>query len=148
MLTGLSPAQAETFTGRVVGVVDGDTITVLDTDHTQHKVRLTGIDAPERKQAFGTKAKQHLASLVSGRTVTVEWFKRDRYQRILGKVMRDGQDVNLEQIRAGFAWHGYQRDQLPADRPVYAEAAEASRLNGFGLWTDTRPIPPWDYRRK
>ena len=147
--TGLSPpAQAETFTGRVVGVTDGDTITVLDGGYTQHKVRLTGIDAPERKQAFGNKAKQYLASLIFGKTVTVEWFRRDRYKRILGKVTMDSQDINLEQIRAGFAWHGYPRGQLPADRPVYAKAEETSRLNGLGLWTDSLPVPPWDFRRK
>lgn len=107
---GLSLAHAEIFTGRVVGVTDGDTITILDADNTQHKVRLTGIDAPERRQAFGNMAKQHLASLIFGKTVTVEWFKHDRYKRILGKVLVDGRDANLEQIRAGFAWHGYQRD--------------------------------------
>lgn len=131
-----------------MGVTDGDTITVLDADHTQHKVRLTGIDAPERKQAFGNKAKQHLASMVFGKTVTVQWFRRDRYKRILGKVMMEDQDINLEQIRAGFAWHGYQRYQLPADRPVYAETLEISRMNGLGLWADSLPVPPWDYRRK
>lgn len=97
---GLSLAQAEIFTGRVVGVTDGDTITILDADNTQYKVRLTGIDAPERKQAFGNMAKQHLASLIFGKTVTVEWFKHDRYKRILGKVLVDGRDANLEQIRA------------------------------------------------
>ena len=100
-----SPAQAETLSGQVVKIADGDTLTVLDASKQQHRIRLTGIDAPERKQAFGTVSRQHLANLVFGRAVMVEWYKRDRYQRILGKVLVDGQDANLEQIRAGLAWH-------------------------------------------
>ena len=89
-------------------------------------------------------------SLVFGKAVTVEWYKRDRYQRILGKVLVDGQDANLEQIRAGLAWHykQYGKDQQPVDRRLYAEAEEAARLKGVGLWRDPAPIPPWDFRRK
>lgn len=81
----ISLAQAEILTGQVVKIADGDTLTVLDVSKQQHRVRLAGIDAPERKQAFGTASRQHLADLVFGRVVTVEWYKRDRYQRILGK---------------------------------------------------------------
>ncbi|SHM15848.1 Endonuclease YncB, thermonuclease family [Nitrosospira sp. Nsp11] len=145
-----SPAQAETLTGQVVKIADGDTLTVLDASKQQHRIRLTGIDAPERKQAFGTVSRQHLAGLVFGRTVMVEWHKRDRYQRILGKVLMDGQDANLEQIRAGLAWHykQYGKDQQPVDRVVYAEAEDAARLEGVGLWRDPAPIPPWNFRRK
>lgn len=143
-------AQAEILTGQVVKIADGDTLTVLDTSKQQHRIRLTGIDAPERKQAFGTVSRQHLANLVFGRAVTVEWRKRDRYQRILGKVLVDGQDANLEQIRAGLAWHykQYGKDQQPVDRRLYAEAQEAASINGVGLWRDPVPIPPWDFRRK
>ncbi|BCT69544.1 thermonuclease family protein [Nitrosospira sp. NRS527] len=145
-----SPAQAETLTGEVVKIADGDTLTVLDASKQQHRIRLTGIDAPEKKQAFGTVSKQHLANLVFGRAVMVEWHKRDRYQRILGKVLVDGQDANLEQIRAGLAWHykQYGKDQQPVDRRLYAEAEEAARLKGVGLWCDPAPLPPWDFRRK
>jgi endonuclease YncB( thermonuclease family) len=100
-----SLAQAETLNGRVVKIADGDTVTILDESNRQHKVRLVGIDAPERKQPFGTVSRQHLAGLVFGKTVAMRWQKRDRYQRILGKVLVDGQDVNLEQIKAGLAWH-------------------------------------------
>lgn len=145
-----SMANAETFSGQVVGVSDGDTLTVLDTFRQQHKIRLIGIDAPESKQAFGTASKQHLSRLVFGKNVTVEWFKRDRYKRILGRVLLDGHDVNLEQIRAGYAWHftRYQADQMPMDRQFYAKAQEAGRTAGVGLWRDPAPIPPWDFRRK
>ena len=111
-------AQADTLTGRVVRVTDGDTIVILDSANTQHKIRLTGIDAPERKQAFGTKSKEHLSDLVAGKFVFVEYAKRDRYQRILGKVLLSDQDMNLEQIKAGLAWHykKYQKEQPPPER--------------------------------
>jgi endonuclease YncB( thermonuclease family) len=102
LLTFLS-VHAETLTGRVVRVTDGDTIVILDADKVQHKIRLTGIDAPERGQAFGTKSKEHLSDLVAGKSVVVDYSKYDRYQRILGKVLVNGEDVNLEQIEAGLA---------------------------------------------
>ncbi|MEO8787154.1 MAG: thermonuclease family protein, partial [Chitinophagaceae bacterium] len=146
----ISLAQAETLTGQVVKIADGDTLTVLDASKQQHKIRLAGIDAPEKSQAFGTVAKQNLAALVFGRMVTVEWSKRDRFHRILGKVLLNGEDINLEQIRAGLAWHysRYAKDQLPADRELYALAEAAARSLGAGLWHDAAPVPPWDFRRK
>jgi endonuclease YncB( thermonuclease family) len=79
-------------------------ITILDPDHYQHKIRLSGIDAPEKRQAFGTRSKENLSRLVFGQNVAVEWHKRDRYERIVGKVLLNGQDVNLEQIKAGLAF--------------------------------------------
>jgi endonuclease YncB( thermonuclease family) len=115
-MTGLRPAalivllsissslHATTLTGRVVRITDGDTIVVLDADKVQHKIRLQGIDAPERGQAFGTKSKEHLSGLVAGRNVEVDYNKYDRYQRILAKVFVNGEDVNLEQVEAGMAW--------------------------------------------
>jgi len=111
------PAWAD-FTGEVVGVADGDTITVLDATKVQHKVRLTGIDAPEKKQPFGNRSKQSLSDMVFNKTVTVETDKRDRYGRELGKVLAGGQDANLEQVRAGMAWHykAYERTQSATDR--------------------------------
>ncbi|SEA65085.1 thermonuclease family protein [Nitrosospira multiformis] len=126
-------AQAEILRGRVVKIADGDTLTVLDGSNRQHKVRLMGIDAPERKQPFGTVSRQNLAHLVFGKTVAVEWHKQDRYQRVLGKVLLDGQDVNLEQIKAGLAWHykQYDKDQQLADKRLYAEAQKAARAFFF-----------------
>lgn len=90
--------------GVVVGVADGDTITVLDDERQQHKIRLAGIDAPEKKQSFGQKSKASLSSMVFGKSVTVEWTKRDRYRRIIGLVLVDGVDSNLKQVKAGMAW--------------------------------------------
>ena len=143
-------AHAETLTGEVVKIADGDTLTILDASRQQHKIRLSGIDAPERKQAFGTVSRQHLASLAFGKAVTVDRYKRDRYQGIIGMVLVDGRDVNLEQLRAGLAWHykHYEREQPPDERSLYAEAEEAASLSRIGLWRDPSPIPPWDFRRK
>ena len=141
--------QADTLTGRVVLVTDGDTIVVLDSANIQHKIRLTGIDAPERKQAFGSKSKEHLSDSVAGKFVIVGYSKRDRYQRILGKVLLSDQDINLEQVRAGLAWHykKYQNEQTPSDRELYSEAEIEARDAGRGLWYDFIPVPPWEYRK-
>ncbi len=141
-------AKAETLTGRVVRVTDGDTIVVLDASNEQHKIRLQGIDAPERHQAYGTNSKEHLSDLVAGRTVEVDYSKYDRYGRILGKVLLNGEDVNLEQVEAGLAWHykKYQGEQTPADRVKYSDAEREARRQKLGLWHDPNPMPPWEYR--
>jgi endonuclease YncB( thermonuclease family) len=135
--------QANTLTGRVERVTDGYTIVILDSANAQHKIRLQGIDAPERGQAFGTKSKDHLSDSVAGKFVVVEYDKRDRYERILGKVLLSNQDVNLEQIKAGFAWHykKYQDDQSTVDREKYSDAEQDARLGKRGLWRDPEPMP-------
>jgi len=135
------------FTGKVVKIADGDTITVLDHYKVQHRIRLTGIDAPERKQAFGSRSRQSLAKLVFSKTVTVKTNKRDRYGRVLGKVLINGIDVNKEQVRRGMAWHGYIRDQTSADRITYADIEKNARKERRGLWVDPNPLPPWKWRR-
>ena len=99
-------AQAETLLGKVIHVQDGDSITVLDDTRTQHKIRLTGIDAPERRQAFGSVSKESLAEQVAGQSVAVEWDKVDRYGRKVGKVLLGGLDSNLVQVKRGLAWPG------------------------------------------
>ena len=91
-------AQPQTITGKVVAISDGDTLTVLDANNRQHKIRLDGIDAPESSQDFGSRAKQSLSDLVFGKTVTVTSAKRDRYGRIVGQVLCDGKSANIEQF--------------------------------------------------
>lgn len=142
-------AHAGTLLGKVIRVADGDTITVLDGSKTQHKIRLSGIDAPEKGQAFGQVSKQSLIEQVAEQDVTVEWSKSDKYGRKVGKVLLDGQDINLEQIRCGLAWHykQYEREQSPADRQTYAAAEDAARSAQVGLWRDAAPVPPWEFRR-
>ena len=143
------PAQAETLSGRVIHIADGDTITVLDASNQQHKIRLAGIDAPEKKQAYGRVSGKRLADLVAGKAVSVEWSKHDKYQRIVGKVLQNGQDACLEQIKAGLAWHykKYENEQTPPDRSRYAAAEDEARTARRGLWKDANPVPPWEWRK-
>ena len=128
-------SHAATITGTVVSVADGDTVTVLDATKTQHKIRLTGIDAPEKAQPFGRRSKSSLSDMVYLKQVTVETDKKDRYGRNLGKVLIDGKDANLMQIERGFAWHykAYERDQSSVDRKAYADAENAARASRTGL---------------
>lgn len=142
-------AIAATLAGRVVGLSDGDTVTVLDERDVQHKIRLTGIDAPEKRQDYGNKSRQHLAALVFDKHVSVEWDKKDRYGRFLGKVVVDGRDANLAMVSAGLAWHykRYEKEQSVSDRQVYAEAELRARAERRGLWQLPNPVPPWDFRR-
>lgn len=149
-LIGAAPAHSDTLSGKVVRILDGDTVEVLDAQKQTHRVRLAGIDAPESKQPFGTKAKQKLSGLVGGETVSVGWRKRDRYGRIVGKLMLDGADVNLALVQAGFAWwyREYQREQSLGDRRLYEAAEAQARAQRVGLWTDPKPIAPWDWRHQ
>lgn len=142
-------AHSTTITGQVVGVTDDDTVTVIDAFNTQHKIRLSGIDAPEKKQPYGARSKQSLSDLVFEKQVTIESDKKDRYGRDIGKILlATGQDVNLEQITRGFAWHykEYQREQSANDRKLYDFAEQEARNGRRGLWADAEPLPPWEYR--
>jgi endonuclease YncB( thermonuclease family) len=142
--------NAATLQGKVVSVADGDTLTVLDDNRTQHKIRLQGIDAPEKAQAFGQKSKQSLNQLVHSKMVTVEFEKKDKYGRTVGKVLLNGTDVCLEQIKLGMAWHykQYQSEQSKEDRDTYAQAELTARTQAVGLWKDKSPAPPWEFRRQ
>ncbi len=143
------PAFADTLTGKVVKITDGDTLYVLDANYKDHKIRLAGIDAPERRQAYGLASRKHLLSIVAGKQVRVEYQKRDRYGRIVGKVLLDGIDVCLEQVKVGFAWHykKYQHEQIAEDRELYADAENKARNDRLGLWRENNPNPPWEFRR-
>ena len=145
IVCGLTCVQAETITGRVVGVADGDTITVLDADNVQHKIRLAGIDAPEKEQAFGNRSKESLSDLAFNRQGSVDTTKKDRYGRNVGKVLIDGKDLNLVQIERGMAWwyRQYQREQSPVDRKLYEAAEDAAKADKRGLWRDAEPLAAW-----
>jgi endonuclease YncB( thermonuclease family) len=142
--------SAAELRGRVVGVADGDTITVLDAGHEQVKVRLNGIDAPESGQAFGQVSKANLSRLVFGQDVVVQWTKSDRYGRRLGTVMVGALNANLEQLRAGLAWYyrAYASDVPAALRLSYDAAESEAKAAKRGLWHDMAPIAPWDYRSR
>ena len=141
--------EAGTLEGRVVGVADGDTITVLDADHVPHKIRLSGIDVPETAQAFGNRSKESLSDLVFAKAVTVETKKKDRNGRDVGKVLVNGVDANLEQVQRGFAWHykAYEREQSANDRKLYDLAESEAKAVKRGLWRDAEPLPPWEFRK-
>lgn len=145
----MQTASAETLTGRIVGVSDGDTVTLLDPDKQQHKIRLLGIDAPEKRQPFGTVSRQHLAGLVFSRDVVANCGKRDRYRRALCTIKVDGVDANLAQVKAGLAWHykQYQKQQRPEERARYTAAEDRARREKVGLWSDREPQAPWEFRK-
>lgn len=135
------PPPAQSIAGRVVGVTDGDTITVLDHSTTK-KIRLLSIDAPERHQAYGTKSKEALSSKVFNKQVVVEWGETDRYGRTLGQVFLDGRWINKEMIREGWAWQYRQYSKSE----VLAEAESDARTEKVGLWADSNPTAPWEFR--
>ncbi|APC19506.1 micrococcal nuclease (plasmid) [Pseudomonas frederiksbergensis] len=133
----------DNFHGLTVAVLDGDTVEVLTDQHEKIRVRLAGIDAPEKSQAYGQKAKQNLAAMVAGKSVEVIDQGRDQYGRTVGTISVDGLDVNAEQVKAGLAWvyTRYNRDsKLPA-------LEEKARRDQLGLWRDHNPTAPWEYRR-
>lgn len=154
-----SSADGATLQGKVVGVSDGDTITVLSDGNKSEKVRLVGIDAPEKRQPYGEKSKLNLSSLVFSKSIDVEWSHRDRYGRIIGKVLVPKEDctslrcptldAGLVQIRDGFAWHykQYQSEQTAQDRTLYSKVEAEARQKKTGLWNAPNPTPPWLYRK-
>lgn len=149
LLTTL-PVAATPWVGTVVGVADGDTLTLLAADRATHRIRLDGIDAPERSQPFGQRARQSLAALAHGRPALADCGKQDRYGRAVCRVTVDGVDVGLEQVRRGLAWHytRYANEQPPQVRSGYAQAERQARDERIGLWTIPQPVAPWDYRRE
>ena len=137
-------SQTTTFTGKVVGVSDGDTIKVMRAGRAV-KVRLHGIDCPEKKQPFGTRAKRYTSDMAFGRQVTVQVKTTDRYGRIVGEViLLDGSSLNKELVYVGLAW--WYKKYAPNDRTLKALEAGA-RAEKRGLWADKNPIPPWEWRR-
>ena len=138
------PALAERITRRVVGVADGDTLTVLTDGKRQVRVRLAGIDAPERRQPYGTRARQGLSALGFGRAAQVEVEDTDRYGRPVGRVRVGGRDVNAEMVRRRAAWVYVRYNRDPSLVPLEAEA-RAARL---GVWAlpEAARVPPWEWR--
>jgi endonuclease YncB( thermonuclease family) len=151
-------AWATQWHGKVVRVSDGDTITVTDSKRAKRIVRIATIDAPESRQAYGKAARQKLAALVMGQQVMVQSHQRDQYGREVGQVwLRPAQcgacdfsrDAGLVQIEAGYAWwyRDFSREQIPADQAHYAQAEADAKARRAGLWQDSQPIPPWEWRK-
>ena len=144
-------SSAADLTGRVVSIPDGDTITIQTSDRTRHRIRLDGIDAPERTQPYSQISRKNLAAMVEGQQVTVTSSKIDRFGRMVGIVRTEQHaDVGLEQIRAGLAWHfkRYEQEQTPENRAAYATVEALAKAAKRGLWRDPEPIAPWEFRAK
>lgn len=143
-----SPACAtETFEGRVVGVNDGDTITVLAGKAQQIKVRLYGVDCPESKQAYGNQAKAFTATAVFGKVVRVEVSGRDRYGRTLGIVYGpEGSALNRDLLINGLAWV-YERYCVRPECAQWRNDESTARSAQRGLWSDVKLVPPWEFRK-
>jgi endonuclease YncB( thermonuclease family) len=138
------PASATELLGRVVGVNDGDTLTLLTSENRQERVRLAGIDAPESRQPYGTRAQQELSALTFRKHVRVAVMDIDRYGRTVGRVWAGTVDVNAELVRRGAAWVYRQYNRDPMLPPLEAEARQARR----GLWAlpAAEQVPPWVWR--
>ncbi len=138
-------ATAVSFSARVVGITDGDTLTVLDEQNQQHTIRLAEIDAPERRQPWGDRSRQHLSELTFGKTVSIQQTDTDRYGRTVARVFADGEDINRAMVRDGDAW--VYREYL-TDQTLLATEARARQARS-GLWSlsDSETVPPWQWRR-
>jgi micrococcal nuclease len=143
LTTLIAVSSADDFEGKVIGIADGDTVTVLR-EREPVKVRLDGIDAPEKRQSFGTKSKDALAGLVFGKAVTVQSKGTDRYGRTLGVISVNGVNVNQQMVAGGWAWHykQYSSDQTLSQLELRAKAAQS------GLWADANSLPPWEFRSR
>lgn len=137
-------AQAETFLATVVGVADGDTLTVLNSERQEIKIRLTEIDAPEKHQPFGTRSKQSLSDLCFGKQAEIVSKAKERYGRTVARVKCAGLDANTEQVKRGMAWV-YVRYVTDQNLYVMQQEAKAAKR---GLWADTSPTPPWEFRKR
>lgn len=136
----LLPVILFALSGKVVSIHDGDTITVLS-GKEQTKVRLYGIDAPEKKQDYGQKSKQFLASLIAGQVVEVEPKGKDRYKRTLGIIHHKGQDINAQMVLNGYAWAYVKYSR------IYVDQEKTAREKKLGLWQSSNPTPPWEWRK-
>ena len=125
-------AGADVLFGKVVKITDGDTITVLDGLSVQHKIRLFGIDAPEKKQAYGNAAKQHLSNMIVAKFVKIEY----------GSVFLGNEDINAKMVKDGFAWAFVRYSKR------YKKEEYEARTHRRRLWSDTNVIAPWDFRKK
>lgn len=140
----LSFRVLSTISGKIVGVSDGDTVTLLTSKNMEIKVRLEGIDCPEKKQAYGQKAKQFTSDLCFGKQVTLQKIKQDKYGRALGYIkLPDGTNLNKEILKAGYGWH-FKKYNKSQELAALEQQAKAARK---GLWADPNPIAPWVFRK-
>lgn len=135
--------------GKVSLVYDGDTISVTTKDNKIYSIWLKSIDAPEKKQNYSKKSRKALADLIEGKEVKVIIYKKDLYDRYIGTVYFNGQDVGLKQIEAGMAWYfkQFSYEQTAEERRIYTQAEQTARTEKTGLWEDSNPVAPWEFRK-
>lgn len=135
--------SAQTLKGKIIRISDGDTAILLESDNTQHKIRLHGIDAPEKGQPYGNKSKEYLSELIADKTVTVDVKGKDQYKRVLGVIYLGEMNINAEMIRSGYAWnYKYSKDKY------YIKLQEKAKAEKKGLWKDKNAIDPWQWRKE
>lgn len=141
----ISASYAQKFQVKVVGISDGDTFTAINRDKLQLKIRIYGIDAPEKKQDYGQKAKQVLSDCIFGKVVTIDVQSQDGWGRYISYVYTpEGRDVSLLMLQKGMAWHFKKYD----DTEIYSNAELNAKSRKVGLWAAPNPIAPWDFRKK
>ena len=164
VLSVFSAFSAEILQGKVIKVIDGDTVTIVDDRGFRHRIRFSGIDAPEKNQPYGEESTKNLKLLVHNKRVLIEYSKYDRYDRIIGVVLVNQQsdlscqekdcvrkiNVGLELIKNGLAWHykKYQFEQREKEREDYSDAEINAREKKLGLWADKESMPPWKWRKR
>ncbi len=156
-ISEVSAKPMQSFKARVVRVADGDTVTVVEDGkpdcgkRCRLKIRLLGIDAPEMNMPYGQESKVTLERLIrnANNKITVSFQKKDRYKRYVGKLEANGKDLNLEMIKLGMAWYfkKYRKDVDKADQRLYEKAQDTARDRKIGLWRDSNPMAPWDWRK-
>ena len=145
ILATATSAVAQRFPVKVVGISDGDTFTVVNCDNLQLKIRIHGIDAPEKSQAYGNQSKKYLSSLIFGKNIEIDVQSQEKWGRFVAKVFTpDGRDVALLMLQGGMAWHYTKYDKTPA----YENAQNAAKSAHKGLWGDKNPVAPWVFRRR
>ena len=136
-------SNAAELKGKVIHISDWDTIHLLTTNKVKYKIRLDEIDAPENSQAFGNKSKENLKKYIYNKDVVVNYSSRDQYDRVLGTIYLNKQDINLQQIKDGYAWV-YKKY---SNNSTYYKAEKEARNSKKGLWADKYPIEPWIFRK-
>lgn len=139
-----STGNKKTITGKVIGISDGDTFRVLTERNETVKVRLYGIDAPEKGQDYGTQSQQQLSSLIFSKPIRVEQKNKDRYGRVVGIAFVDDLNVNEEMLKSGMVWHYRQYDK----NERWASMQRDAQAQKAGLWNKQSPTPPWEWRKE
>ena len=145
-----SPQIFADLNGVISRVIDADTVVIKSDQGINYKIRLLGIDAPEINQVYGKEATRYLSNKVLGKNLKVLGENKDRYHRLLGKLILNGNDINLDLVKNGMAWHYkfYKKSQEKKDQLLYSNAEIYAKVNNLGLWAKKMPMPPWQWRKK